>query len=200
MKQQRMNLMSGNTIGALYYTDGKMIAPMLPDIPHVVKCPKCGAIFKITSRVIKGSAKKDLPDVKFLSIEEYRTALDTGLYNAGKKGSEGWKEDKLALRLDLWRAFNDRVRNNSESDTAAPWNDPDEKAIYEENCRELLSMMNDGGNDTFYLLSAELHRNLGEFDDCRKTLQKLNEPEKYEGYVSAIIKACEDGYTMTFNV
>ncbi|MDH4111049.1 MAG: zinc-ribbon domain-containing protein, partial [Gammaproteobacteria bacterium] len=36
---------SGNTIGATYYTDGKRVAPMLPDMPSVVACSHCGGVF-----------------------------------------------------------------------------------------------------------------------------------------------------------
>ena len=32
---------SGNTIGAKFYTDGKREAKMLPDHPWLVKCPVC---------------------------------------------------------------------------------------------------------------------------------------------------------------
>ena len=36
---------SGNTIGAKYYTDGKREAKMLPDHPALVKCPMCSKFF-----------------------------------------------------------------------------------------------------------------------------------------------------------
>ena len=37
--------LSGNTIGAKIYTDGKREARMLPDHPALVKCPMCGGLF-----------------------------------------------------------------------------------------------------------------------------------------------------------
>jgi hypothetical protein len=36
---------SGNTIGAVLFTDGKRHAPMFPDHPQFVKCPLCGGLF-----------------------------------------------------------------------------------------------------------------------------------------------------------
>ena len=36
-----MTLMSGNTFGARVWTDGKQVAPMLPNPPAVVKCRHC---------------------------------------------------------------------------------------------------------------------------------------------------------------
>jgi hypothetical protein len=38
-------LMSGNTFGATFWTDGKQEAPMLPDMPWLVKCPHLRRIF-----------------------------------------------------------------------------------------------------------------------------------------------------------
>ncbi len=35
---------SGNTIGAIYWTDGKMDAPMLPESNQLIKCPHCHAL------------------------------------------------------------------------------------------------------------------------------------------------------------
>jgi hypothetical protein len=35
-------IMSGNTFGAIFWTDGKRDAPMLPDLPWLVKCPHFG--------------------------------------------------------------------------------------------------------------------------------------------------------------
>lgn len=31
-------LLSGNTFGAREYSDGKMVAPMLPECPNLTKC------------------------------------------------------------------------------------------------------------------------------------------------------------------
>ena len=35
------SILSGNTVGAKYWTDGKGYAPMLPDWFWLVKCPHC---------------------------------------------------------------------------------------------------------------------------------------------------------------
>ena len=37
-------LLSGNTFGARVYSDGKMVAPMLPEYPNLTKCGGCGTI------------------------------------------------------------------------------------------------------------------------------------------------------------
>lgn len=37
-------LLSGNTIGAKFWTDGKMDAPMFPQIPALVRCAHCQSL------------------------------------------------------------------------------------------------------------------------------------------------------------
>jgi hypothetical protein len=46
---KKQSLVSGNTCYALHYSDGKMIAPMLPDFPNLTKCKKCDAIFWLSN-------------------------------------------------------------------------------------------------------------------------------------------------------
>ena len=38
-KKELINLVSGNTFGAVYWSDNKRIAPMLPQASPVQKCP-----------------------------------------------------------------------------------------------------------------------------------------------------------------
>jgi hypothetical protein len=42
---------SGNTIGATYWTDGKRKAKMLPDHPWLAKCPVCAGLFWVDEAV-----------------------------------------------------------------------------------------------------------------------------------------------------
>lgn len=59
--------LSGNTIGANFYTDGKIDAPMLPDHPWLAKCPMCGGLFWVDKALkveIGFDAAKGKPQVK----------------------------------------------------------------------------------------------------------------------------------------
>lgn len=47
---QQETLMSGNTLGARYYTDGKMEAPMLPYLQYLIKCPHCNYLIWINKQ------------------------------------------------------------------------------------------------------------------------------------------------------
>lgn len=44
-EKELMTLASGNTIGAEYWSDNKRIAPMLPTVSPIQKCPNCGKYY-----------------------------------------------------------------------------------------------------------------------------------------------------------
>lgn len=44
-KKRLLTIESGNTIHAEFWSDGKMIAPMLPQVSPVQKCPRCGKYY-----------------------------------------------------------------------------------------------------------------------------------------------------------
>lgn len=103
-RQQSGTLRSGNNIGARYYSDGKCIAPRLPEFPFFVKCPGCKVFFKrvnVNVRIFKCGM---IPRAEFLTVNGYIQAIEEGLFN-------GDKDDIILLRLALWRAFNDFTRD-----------------------------------------------------------------------------------------
>lgn len=44
-EKEIMSLMSGNTCGSMLWSDNKQIAPMMPEISYVQKCPHCGKYY-----------------------------------------------------------------------------------------------------------------------------------------------------------
>jgi hypothetical protein len=185
-KQQRPTLISGNTFGASYYSDGKRIAPMLPQYPYFVKCPKCTKFFKIAHEEIAREMSFDrdsiIPFVKFLTVDELLQAIESGLVN-------GNDDDILSLRIELWQTFNDSIRDGQK--------EIPRKELYEDNCRKILSELTEQNNDETYLTCAELWRNIGEFNQCASFLGKINSSEKFKDYISAINAACDVQNTLT---
>jgi len=213
--QQRQTLMSGNTIGAIYYSDGEYYAPMLPEYPDYVKCPACGVLFKIvTAAIVKTMVmgqdsytesigeNYNYPFVKPLTEDEYIQAINNGLYNTGKKGSKEWKEDLLSLRILLWRAMNHRIQETNTATTIVTGMeaaDADTKSTYDKNCRQILLLLKED-SDTNRIMQAEIYRNLGDFDKCKTLLNEIKQPEKYKRYISSISAACEAKNTFTVEV
>ena len=204
----RGSINSGNTFGARYYSDGKRIAPMLPEFPYFVKCQSadCGVFFKAnkTKPCADKNSKGDF--VRFLSINEYIRAIDVGLFNSAEKGSDEWNDDILSLRIELWRAFNHRDPKMSKitlEDKSVTVLDglekatSEEKAVYVDNCRKITSLMENKSDDVSCLIKAENYRNIGEFDMCKRLLRDIKEPEKYKAAILTIDTACDVNTTFT---
>jgi len=184
--QQRETLRSGNTFGAKFYSDGKCEAPMLPQFPHFVKCPECKSFFKIAPDVVvekNQTRKPNIPFVSFLTTDEYLQAISSGLLN-------GNENDILSLRIELWRTYNDAVRDGQ--------NELAEKELYEDNCRKILSSAtNEPNDDEMCLMCAEMWRNIGEFDKSKALLNEIKSPDKYIKYISVIDSMCDVQNTLT---
>ena len=156
----RGSLLSGNTFGSTYFSDGKVISPMLPDYPDIVKCKKCKTFFWLEDKnhidYCDGFADFDGFHVQFLDTDEYFEALNAGIARN--------KKEELYLRKYLWWSFNDRTRNGKDLFLTES-----EKEIYEANCVKLMALF---GNKEQTLV-AELYRNLGNFTECIDTLESI---------------------------
>ncbi|MBN1185873.1 MAG: hypothetical protein JXB49_26570 [Bacteroidales bacterium] len=165
---KKRTIISGNTFGAELWSDGKQIAPMLPEYPWLVKCRKCGKFFhteeKLATRKLEwdDEAKAFFDDVEFFefpSFIEYLEALGT-------------EEDEKLLRVLILRSFNDYHRNNKQDEIT------DEMQMYDEdNLKSLLFMLDENDPDELILM-IEINRELGKFDECLKLLNKVDD-EKY---------------------
>ena len=54
---RQSSISSGNTFGAVYWSDAKREAPMLPESPALVACPNCGTYLWIKSLELVGKAE-----------------------------------------------------------------------------------------------------------------------------------------------
>ena len=96
--------LSGNTIDAKYYTDGKREAKMLPDHPALVRCPNCSRVFWVeeAEKVDMGfdAAEGKLPVIapKEKEIQDFLA------------GSTLAKDKEFYLRMRLWWKANDAWR------------------------------------------------------------------------------------------
>jgi hypothetical protein len=155
------SLLSGNTFGAKLYSDGKQMAPMLPEYPTIVKCQNCESFFWLKDENEIKSKKENADKAKFLTSEEYLEAIDSKYYK---------NEDELKFfRIRLWWSYNDNARENEDIHLSEI-----DQNIYENNCVELIKIL-DQEEINEKIMVAELYKNLGDFDDCKKTLETFDE-------------------------
>jgi len=169
--------LSGNTIGAKIYTDGKREAKMLPDHPALVKCPVCGGLFWVEEApevgmgfdAAEGKQKVLAPSEKELIPYLASETLP--------------KEKEFYLRLRLWWMANDAWRRV-----------PDAKQAFskeQEKNLEALSALFDESLPGHRILKAEIARELGRLDECLLLLSYQFEPD-YDWTVGFIKKLAEE--------
>jgi hypothetical protein len=169
--------LTGNTIGAKVYTDGKREAKMLPDHPALVKCPVCGGLFWVDE------AKE--VDVGFEAAEGKQKVLAPSEkelipYLASETLP---KEKEVYLRMRVWWMANDALRRV-----------PDAKpAFSKEQVKNLdaLSALFDESDPNQRILKAEIARELGNFEECL-LLRSYQFKEGYDWAVRFIKKLAEE--------
>jgi hypothetical protein len=149
---------SGNTIGAVVYTDGKRDARMLPDHPWLAKCPACGGLFWVdeAAEVDSGfEAANGKPRVEKPTEPEL----------LGFVSAEALPREKdRYVRHRAWWTANDAWRR---AQGAAPsFSEAQLKNL------EALSGMMDETKDVERMFKAEIARELGRFDACRQLLSQ----------------------------
>lgn len=172
-------LRSGNTRGAVTWTDGKMAAPMLPQAPPVTRCPGCSRFYWVADAPVLGEiqpvAGQPIPQkwaaarsVSPLTAGELLQALDAGL------GTDPAREQRL--RILAWWAANDARRPPAfEPDRVIERPLPIEA---EANLHRLFDLL-DPDDPEDRLFKAEAARELGSFSAAAALLEG-ELPERYK--------------------
>ena len=152
--------MSGNTFGAVLWSDAKQVAPMLPIVSEVQKCPVCGRYFFLSE------AKTEEGDD--CSFETGKLSFDEAVEAFGELN--GCSDDKLEnLSVVVAWAFNDIIR---EKQTPTP----EQYAKFKDIISSTLEHPIFVGNE---LLRAELYREIGEFEECLNILSEYAPEESF---------------------
>lgn len=171
----RGSLMSGNTFGSTLYSDGYRNSPMLIEFPDLVKCSKCNTIFWIEKAKELGTYEwgqqagiidehwENAQRVRFLSIEEYFSAIEMQVFNN--------KEEEIFIRGKIWWGYNDRIRNGEKLH-----NSDIDKVLWADNINRLMNLL-DENNIEQKITIAELNRSLGQFAECMSIINSIDIPE-----------------------
>jgi hypothetical protein len=181
-------LMSGNTCGAVFWTDGEVYAEMLPDTPELVKCPFCKALLWLEELDVVGDDGMNhwdgfvpvvTPGLDPAAARPFRMPTMNDYFRSLKE-KIGNDEKETYLRLRAWRAGNDKRRKSDHGPMKFRKKNgrPLEPLSYPEikNMKELICIL-DEQNDGERLLKAELFRELGFFSQCLNCLAKALDDE-----------------------
>lgn len=185
---RKPSLMSGNTFGAIYWTDGKMEAPMLPILPAIVGCPSCGRTYWFEDA-------EEVGEIKFFTDNtsvpaEWRAASkpitldEEKLLDAIDEGMATTTEKEEYLRLMAWHAFNDRFRGDEHHGK-----DPQPSERQARNMQEIVDLFCDSDNWDYLLISAEAARQLGDFQQAMNIINHIN-LEEVQRRIDLLTKLC----------
>ena len=164
-----MSLISGNTFGAELWSDNKQIAPMLPEISYIQKCPHCGQYY-ITGRQEVKYAKDGYSFEKgLLTYPEMKEAF----VQLSEEGFENEKEE-TKVRMMLHHAYNDYFYR---SDDNKEINAEDRKLFYE-NTIWLIDN----------LIKAEFYREIGEFEIAHDILESVKVEDEFLKRIVSLIQ------------
>jgi len=166
MKQR--TIASGNTLGAKYWTDGKVDAPMLPITPEVMACPHCRKVQWVNDLEevgeIPGPRGFGVPRPEYDKTFDHQPFIELPFaddYLEFLKSEELLNDQELYLRWMYWHLMNDSRRNAPDSSPLSF----DEVANLKR-----LSVLIELVNESSRLTIAEIYRELGDFDSCEKVL------------------------------
>jgi hypothetical protein len=161
-----LQLMSGNTFGASIRSDLKTDYPMLPQPSPVQRCPHCGKYY-FTYAVDSKEGTSETFEKGELTYEEITEALlQLEKENLSVK-------DEISLRLLFIQIYNTTYQLLWEKDQPVPTSE--EQMRFRQQVERLLSIW-----DVEAIAKAEFMREIGQFDECLRTLDaaKINDPRK----------------------
>lgn len=177
-RKELLNLASGNTFGAKHWSDQKMIAPMLPRISPVQKCPKCGKYYLEYKQPYKEGDDWS-SECGELSYQQWKEA-----YEQLKADKNTKRDDMQVIRHHVIMAFNDEFyRNGSNLVTSQ------EEAFFIEIINDYIA--SNKWNSQNMLFKAELYREAGEMKKCEEVLSQISTKsmKEFELKIYDMIKA-----------
>lgn len=186
-EKEIMSLISGNTFGAELWSDNKQIAPMLPEISYVQKCPHCGKYY-ITGRQEVKYAKDGYSFEKgLLTYPEMKEAFT-------QLSEEGFLNEKeeINVRMMLHHAYNDYYYRTDEKKVISE----EDKTLFHENGLWLINNL-----ITDSVMKAEFYREIGEIDTAKSILDSITvEDEFLKRIVTGIKERLEVNNCQVFKV
>ena len=169
-KKELMTLMSGNTFGAEYWSDNKEIAPMLPKVSPVQKCPHCGKYY-LKHKQDTEEGDDYTFDLGTLSYPEWKEAYSQFTCQHAQKVKDKHTEitddDLNDMEFLLIQAYNDYYHRNKVAE-------PSEKE-YIFFCWILNRFIEgyDWSSIEAPLLKAEFYREANEMKKCAEVLRAI---------------------------
>jgi len=168
-------LTSGNTCGARFWTDGKMLASMLPAPPSVTKCRHCLGYFwvadaKIVGEIAPWEHDSDTIPEEWRRAEPVADLAEAECLEAITLSVARNKDEEMHLKVSAWHAGNDAYREGVDANRDAlrlSWEHSPEAT---DNLERLADLLTESDPDQ-RLMKAEILRELSRFPEALKLLR-----------------------------
>lgn len=184
-EKEIMSLMSGNTFGSMLWSDNKQIAPMMPEMSYVQKCPHCGKYYIRNRQAIRHATEGFSFEQGTLTFTEMKEAF-------AQLSAEGFNncDEEQTVRMMLHHAFNDHYHRTG---NPKPIDEAD-KALFHDNAMWLIDNF-----ITDNLLKAEFYRETGEMEKARQLLSTVAISDGFmQGIRQSIAQRIDSGDTAVF--
>lgn len=161
-KKELLQLVSGNTCGSELWSDVKQIAPMLPKVSPVQKCPECGHYY-LLSRI------KDTEEGNEYSFETGWLSFDEAIEANREIENLSFEEQSTMSIITIW-AYNDIIRNGDEPSSSQY----DAFMSYVKRLLDQSKMFSDN-----ILLRAELYREIGNYEKSIELLDNFTAEDDF---------------------
>ena len=173
-EKEIMSLVSGNTFGSELWSDNKQIAPMLPEISYVQKCPHCGKYYIMERQELKYAKGGHSFDQGLLTFPEMKEAFN----QLSRDGFLNEKEE-INVRMMLHHAYNDYYYRTEEKRVISE----EDKALFHENGLWLINNLIEDS-----VVKAEFYREIGEMDTARDILDSVTVEDEFLKSIATAIR------------
>lgn len=162
-KKEVLSLLSGNTFGQQVWSDNKSIAPMLPKVSFVQKCPSCGGFYLMSRQTPEygDDYSFELGELSYFETKEAWNSLKETL-----DLSEG---ERLTILFMLVWAYNDEFTRES----AKPIIQEEQDFFH-----GIIDLLLES-QQLDILLNAELLREAGRFEESRNLLNGYTPDDEF---------------------
>lgn len=183
-KVLQVNVQSSNTIGAVHYSDGTCRGPMTWQTTPLTRCPGCSYIFWLLEENRTGNSyeigsNETIPRAEEPSFNDLCEAIEKGVAQT--------EATLCYLREKAWQEGN---RYNI-AEKEFPSEHLKQKWI--DNAIHLLKLLPEKSAEE-KMIKAEVYRNIGEFDKCRRFLKSIHD-KNLKHPIDLMLKACDDKNT-----
>jgi hypothetical protein len=175
---------SGNTLGAVMWTDGKLEAPMLPDEPRLVRCRKCQTLIWVKDAQIINADGRMTRKPEWKGVERPERASESDFLSFA--ATVGDRERERYLRTRAWWLRNDAIRRGESA--ASSWTNDRKQNV------ERLKLLLDPKNPDQRMTLAEIEREIGNFEASLKILEE-SFPDRYRAAVAFLRKLATEKST-----